>query len=179
MGLHGQLIDLSSDSLPLLIVALIANCFGNLRSLLFSLLHSVGMTRVDPVQNNPAGPHVGSGLASLIVLAEQLNKNRAFSYKYNNNNNINKINDNCCCGQGVASSAAGSDCMVCLCTLRDGELVRKLDCRHVFHKDCLDGWLHHLNFNCPLCRSPVVSEERVWNTRRRVGGDLIQWFSLR
>lgn len=177
MGLHGQLIDLSSDSLPLLLVALIANCFGNLRSLLFSLLHSMGMTRSDPIHNNPVGPHVGSGLASLIVLAEQLNNNGAFSYKYNNN--INKISENYCCGQGVVSSATSSDCMVCLCTLRDGEIVRKLDCRHVFHKECFDGWLHHLNFNCPLCRSPVVSDERVSNTRRRVGGDLIQWFSFR
>ncbi|CAA2964929.1 E3 ubiquitin- ligase RHA2A-like [Olea europaea subsp. europaea] len=70
------------------------------------------------------------------------------------------------------------DCVVCLNQLVGGDLVRKLSCRHVFHKDCFDGWLHHLNFNCPLCRSPVVPFERVKTTRRRVAGDVLGWFTF-
>ncbi|KAL1568392.1 Zinc finger, C3HC4 type (RING finger) [Salvia divinorum] len=52
-----------------------------------------------------------------------------------------------------------ADCAVCLNRLARGDHVRTLACRHVFHKDCFDGWLRHLNFNCPLCRAPVVSDD--------------------
>ncbi|XP_048318971.1 E3 ubiquitin-protein ligase RHA2A [Ziziphus jujuba] len=166
MGLHSQLNDVSSDSIPLLMVALIANCVNYLRSFLFGLLHSLGLSRFgsdDHVDDGLFGA-VGSGLAGLIVLADQLNLNRLFSYRYS-------IVDS------GADGSCSSDCVVCLCTLKDGDQVRMLACRHVFHKHCFDGWLDHLNFNCPLCRSPLVSDERVSVTRQRVGGDLVAWFS--
>ncbi|XP_010424850.1 PREDICTED: E3 ubiquitin-protein ligase RHA2B-like [Camelina sativa] len=124
MGLQGQLSDVSSDSIPLMLVALLATFFRHVRSLL--LLPSSA-----PVV-------VTSGLSNISALADQLNLNRLFSYRY-------RYADN-----------ASSDCIVCLSTLKTGEEVRKLDCRHVFHKQCLEGWLQHLNFNCPLCRSPLL-----------------------
>ena len=169
MGLQGQLNDVSSDSIPLLLLALVANCIGNLRSFLISFFHFMGLTRFDPDHIHTAGlvgHQVGSGLAGLIVLAEQLNLNRMFSYRYSSSSST------------ASASSCGGDCVVCLCTLRDGDQVRRLECRHVFHKECFDGWLDHLNFNCPLCRSSLVSNESVLSTRRRVGGDLVQWFSL-
>ncbi|KAF2310893.1 hypothetical protein GH714_018217 [Hevea brasiliensis] len=159
MGLQNRLNDLSSDSIPLLLLALIAKCVDHLRSLLFTLFHSLGLSRFVPsrgVVHDDLLGSMGSGLAGLIVLAEQLNLNRVFSYRY-------------CCGRGDGTNKGESDCVVCLCTLRDGDQVRKLDCRHVFHKECFDGWLDHLNFNCPLCRSPLVSDERVDFARRRFG----------
>ncbi|KAG8492893.1 hypothetical protein CXB51_010273 [Gossypium anomalum] len=162
MGLQSQLNDVSSDSIPLLLVAIIANCVGYLRRLLFGSLHLIGLLPCpdQPTTIDDVGV-LGSGLASLIVLAEQLNLNKAFSYQY--------------CGGG---GGKGSDCVVCLCSLRDGEQVRKLDCCHVFHKDCFDGWLDQLKFNCPVCRSPLKIDQRVGFTRRRVGEDLLAWFSL-
>lgn len=168
MGLQSQLNDVSSDSIPLLLVALIANCVSYVRSLLLGLVHSMGLSRIgpDPVDDGLLGA-VGSGLAGLIVLADQLNVNRAVSYPY------------------YAESAASSDCVVCMSTLRTGEQVRRLSCRHVFHKACFDGWLGHHNFNCPLCRCPLLNLDDDHNQsvaltrRRRVGSDLISWFSLR
>lgn len=166
MGLQSQLNDVSSDSIPLLLVALIANCLGYLRNLFFDLLHSTARHhRTDNTIDGGVGI-LGSGLANLILLAEQLNLNKILSYRY-------------CFGCGGKEGAYGSDCVVCLCKLRDGEQVRKLDCCHVFHKDCFDAWLHHLNFNCPLCRSPLEIEQRVDITRRRVTDDLLAWFSMR
>ncbi|XP_010502069.1 PREDICTED: E3 ubiquitin-protein ligase RHA2B-like [Camelina sativa] len=120
MGLQGQLSDVSSDSIPLMLVALLATFFRHVRSLLLL----------------PSAPVVTSGLSNISALADQLNLNRLFSYRYADN--------------------ASSDCIVCLSTLKTGEEVRKLYCRHVFHKQCLEGWLQHLNFNCPLCRSPLL-----------------------
>ncbi|KAK9934667.1 hypothetical protein M0R45_021803 [Rubus argutus] len=161
MGLQSQLNDVSSDSIPLLLVALVATFFGHLRSSLFAFLHSLGLSRFDrPPPDDGLLAAVGSGLAGLVVLADQLNLNRLFSYRYRHSDGV-------------------SDCVVCLCTLKDGDQVRMLHCRHVFHKHCFDGWLDHLNFNCPLCRSPLLQDERIACTRRRLGADLLHWFSLR
>lgn len=180
MGLQGSMYDISSDSIPLLFVALIANFIGNLRSYLRGLFKTMGLSRLAPDHIDPglaaATEHLGSGLAGLAVLSEQLKFNRLFSYKYSCGDGG---------GTGVADSGGvagaggggGNSCVVCFCSLRDGEQVRKLDCRHVFHKECFDGWLDHLHFNCPLCRSPLVSEDHLHEKRRRVAADLIQWFS--
>ena len=170
MGLQSQLNDVSSESIPILLVALIANCVSYVRSVLLGLLpHRFGPEPVVVVDEGLLGP-VGSGLTGLIVLADQLNRNRAFSYPYSTSSSDG----------GVGSS----DCVVCMSTLSPGDQVRRLSCHHVFHKDCFDGWLGHLNFNCPLCRSPLVSaaasaDQSVALTRRSVGSDLVGWFSLR
>ncbi|XP_057961704.1 E3 ubiquitin-protein ligase RHA2A [Malania oleifera] len=165
MGLHTQLTDVPTDSILLLMVALLGMGMRYLRSLLSDLLETVGLSRfvADEVDEGLFGP-VGSGLTSLIVLAEQLNFNRVVSFRY---------------GGDGDPGGVGGDCVVCMCALRDGEQVRRLACRHVFHKECFDGWLDHLNFNCPLCRSPIVSEERVAAAERRVTGDIRRWFPLR
>ncbi|KAF9673942.1 hypothetical protein SADUNF_Sadunf10G0076200 [Salix dunnii] len=112
MGLQNQLYDVSSESIPLLLVALIANCVARLRSFLFSVLHSVGLQRLYQahVMDDGLLGSVGSGLAGLIVLAEQRKLNRVFSYKYCCGGDSSNINDK-----------GGSDCVVCLCTLRHGD----------------------------------------------------------
>ena len=135
MGLQGQLSDVSSDSIPLMLVALLATLFKHVRS--FFLRFSASNPHLSVVDEAAASASVTSGLANLAVLADQLKLNRLFSYSYVDN--------------------AASDCIVCLSTLKTGEEVRKLDCRHVFHKHCLEGWLQHLNFNCPLCRSTLLA----------------------
>ncbi|KAI3726943.1 hypothetical protein L1987_66750 [Smallanthus sonchifolius] len=167
MGLDNHLTDVSSDSLPIFLLATIANAVCYLRSLLFTFLHSLGISlyRSDEVDDAMLFGAVGSGLAGLILLADQLNLNRLFSYKYS------------LCAEGL--DPVNSECVVCLNNLADGEQVRKLDCRHVFHKECFDGWLDQLNFKCPLCMSPLVSDERVVFTRRRMTDDVMDWFSFR
>lgn len=53
--------------------------------------------------------------------------------------------------RGDAFFEPGEHCPICMCTYNDGDLGRNLNCRHAFHKDCIDEWL--LNDNtCPVCR---------------------------
>lgn len=163
MGLCSDLNDVYSDSIPLLLVAQFASLVCYLKSLLFCLLQAMGISRsrggggvLIGVGVGPFGA-VGSGLSGLVLLAEQLNVHRVFT----------------CSG----SEGGSSDCVVCLCGLREGDQVRRLACRHVFHRECLDGWFDHQNLNCPLCRAPLATEQRVAEMERRVGGDLVTWFS--
>lgn len=55
-----------------------------------------------------------------------------------------------------------SECRVCLSVYEEGDEVRKLKCKHTFHKDCLDTWLQHdYSGTCPLCRRAVLPEKVV------------------
>ncbi|KAG5077511.1 hypothetical protein JHK82_056206 [Glycine max] len=164
MGLQNQLNDVSSGSIPLLVLAQIATCVNYLRSMLFALLQTLGLCRFhsDQIVDERFLAAVGSGLAGLIMLSDQLTLSSQFFHHHH-------------------AGAGGHDhhpCVVCQATFEDGDQVRMLPCRHVFHRRCFDGWLHHYKFNCPLCRSPLFSDERVAVTERRLGQQLISWFSL-
>ncbi|KAI3453076.1 hypothetical protein Pfo_009739 [Paulownia fortunei] len=167
MGLENQLSDVSSESILVFMVVLIGKSVSYLHSLLLTILHNLGLfsPRFHPDHHHHFESSlydvVGSGLASLIVLCDQLNLNRAYSYPK----------------QSDGVDDLDTDCVVCLNRLGEGDHVRRLACRHVFHKDCFDGWLEHLNFNCPLCRAPLASDERVDYTQRRVARDLLAWFA--
>ncbi|CAM8971942.1 hypothetical protein QQ045_029042 [Rhodiola kirilowii] len=48
-------------------------------------------------------------------------------------------------------------CAVCLCEIEEEEEVRWLEnCKHIFHRCCLDRWMDHDQTTCPLCRTPFV-----------------------
>ena len=47
-----------------------------------------------------------------------------------------------------------STCPVCIEDIMKGDEVRRLDCKHVFHKMCIDKWLR-VKFSCPMCRAEV------------------------
>ncbi|KAJ0427461.1 putative transcription factor C2H2 family [Helianthus annuus] len=61
-------------------------------------------------------------------------------------------------------------CAVCLYEFDSGDEVRQLmNCRHIFHRCCLDRWMDHSQKTCPLCRTTFVPEdlqdsfnERLW-----------------
>ncbi|GJN38557.1 hypothetical protein PR202_gb27612 [Eleusine coracana subsp. coracana] len=49
----------------------------------------------------------------------------------------------------------GGECSVCLGTVREGEMVRRLPaCLHVYHVECIDRWLA-AHRTCPVCRSKL------------------------
>lgn len=61
-------------------------------------------------------------------------------------------------------------CAVCLYEFSDSEEIRRLtNCRHIFHRECVDRWMDHEHKTCPLCRTPFISDdmqeafnERLW-----------------
>ncbi|KAK1436251.1 hypothetical protein QVD17_02030 [Tagetes erecta] len=61
-------------------------------------------------------------------------------------------------------------CAVCLYEFDSGDDIRQLtNCRHIFHRCCLDRWMDHDQKTCPLCRTLFVPDdlqasfnERLW-----------------
>ncbi|KAF0934479.1 hypothetical protein E2562_025556 [Oryza meyeriana var. granulata] len=59
-------------------------------------------------------------------------------------------------GGGGSKHGGSVLCAVCLEDVQRGETVRRLPaCCHLFHKDCIDMWLHS-HTTCPLCRCEVL-----------------------
>lgn len=59
------------------------------------------------------------------------------------------------------SMASSSDpCSVCLEKFEKDNVMTKLPCFHGFHTPCIETWLKHGNFTCPVCRCDVF-----WNFR--------------
>lgn len=48
-----------------------------------------------------------------------------------------------------------SECSICFGAYDDGDEVRKLACRHHFHRQCVDEWLLGHQNCCPMCNNPV------------------------
>jgi len=46
-------------------------------------------------------------------------------------------------------------CVICFDVFQIGDQCRKLKCKHVFHKDCVEPWVK-AHSNCPLCRSSRI-----------------------
>ncbi|XP_064614555.1 E3 ubiquitin-protein ligase ZSWIM2-like [Liolophura sinensis] len=46
--------------------------------------------------------------------------------------------------------APGVQCRMCLRGYQVGQYLRKLPCKHKFHRDCIDPWLLHSHVTCPV-----------------------------
>ncbi|XP_057762972.1 brassinosteroid-responsive RING protein 1-like [Arachis stenosperma] len=58
--------------------------------------------------------------------------------------------------QEVADPAEES-CAVCLYEFQGDDEIRRLrNCRHIFHRRCLDRWMGYEQRTCPLCRTPLI-----------------------
>ncbi|TVU22567.1 hypothetical protein EJB05_32277, partial [Eragrostis curvula] len=57
---------------------------------------------------------------------------------------------------GAAVGDLDPECAFCLSAVRDGDEVRDLRCRHVFHRACIDAWLVRPRATCPLCRDRLL-----------------------
>jgi len=51
------------------------------------------------------------------------------------------------------------DCPICLAKLGPQENTTTLNCKHTFHKGCINDWMKS-NQTCPMCRRPI--DRRFW-----------------
>jgi hypothetical protein len=58
-----------------------------------------------------------------------------------------------------------SDCSICQEQFVAGDQILKLPCRHIFHGDCVKGWLQ-TKTTCPLCRTALSDTAKEEVERR-------------
>ena len=46
-------------------------------------------------------------------------------------------------------------CAICMSEINVDEQVCDLPCAHTFHDECIQPWLNHYNYKCPICRKEV------------------------
>lgn len=56
----------------------------------------------------------------------------------------------------VDTELAGPACSVCLVDFEHNDMLCRLPCMHVFHKDCVHKWLRNSSKLCPLCKHNVM-----------------------
>ena len=49
-----------------------------------------------------------------------------------------------------------AECPICLESLNKGEYEKVLECKHTFHKKCIDRWFKKDNDFCPMCRLKII-----------------------
>ena len=64
--------------------------------------------------------------------------------------NVNSLNTLLLCDELPDDS-----CSICLEDFKTGDNIKKLNCTHIFHKECLEPWLNN-NSNCPMCRTDII-----------------------
>ncbi len=52
-------------------------------------------------------------------------------------------------------------CSICFDEFKLGEPVRKLKCKHKFHKACIDPWLRVYSKSCPYCRQDLYTNDEI------------------
>lgn len=46
------------------------------------------------------------------------------------------------------------ECSICLENLENHQCIKLVNCKHIFHKSCIDEWTKNHN-TCPLCRTNI------------------------
>lgn len=49
-----------------------------------------------------------------------------------------------------------SACPICLVDFEDDDIVSQLDCKHVYHKNCIRVWIKSKHLSCPNCRAGIT-----------------------
>lgn len=55
----------------------------------------------------------------------------------------------------VCNELPENNCSICLDEFKNEDILKKLNCSHIFHKDCLVPWINN-NKSCPLCRTDIL-----------------------
>ncbi|KAM0841476.1 hypothetical protein ACQ4PT_058988 [Festuca glaucescens] len=125
---------------------------GHLHRFLVWSFHAVGLgDLIDVVVNAPAAQddvhwHSGAAASSL--------QHRRPGFRVDEALPVLRLDELLASSPSVC---AGGDCSVCLCGIGGGDEVRRLsNCRHVFHRACIDRWMAHEQRTCPLCRAPLM-----------------------
>ena len=59
-----------------------------------------------------------------------------------------------CNSSSTTTTTECSECVVCMNTIKEGDIIRTLPCFHKYHRQCIDRWLQ-VKPQCPMCRADI------------------------
>ena len=94
------------------------------------------------------------GIMIYIFVASRLRKRKARNASVAVLRSIQKIRY-----QSLAGDTADTEeeCIICYMEYTDDDIVSRLQCndKHVFHTECIEGWIRQGKNSCPVCRAPI------------------------
>jgi len=66
-----------------------------------------------------------------------------------NENDLNNISEK----KYSEISTEFNTCSICLDELSKDNIIRQLNCNHIYHKECIDKYLLEYSYKCPICRT--------------------------
>ncbi len=52
-------------------------------------------------------------------------------------------------------------CMICIEEMNENDEYFNIECKHIFHKGCLETYLRNYNHICPICRKEVGNSQPI------------------
>ena len=53
-----------------------------------------------------------------------------------------------------------NNCIICFENFKENEMILKLNCFHIFHKNCIENWLKNYSI-CPICKNEKINENII------------------
>ena len=57
----------------------------------------------------------------------------------------------------VKENLTDLQCPICIENFCVGEYHKTLNCKHIFHKRCIDRWFKKDHSDCPMCRTQIIN----------------------
>lgn len=73
--------------------------------------------------------------------------------------------------ESVANSYNLEECLICQEYFQDKHSVVVLKCKHIFHSDCINDWVHRSRV-CPICRTDIREVEAVESSEIQKGDEV-------
>ncbi|KAK2353713.1 brassinosteroid-responsive RING protein [Trifolium repens] len=141
---------------------------GLLRNLVFFLFHFLGLS--DFLETDTVWPHNGEATQT-----QELSKTPSVSAVL-----IRELLPATKYGELAGGVEEGCCCAVCLFEFSEEEEIRCLrNCRHIFHRNCVDRWIDLDMKTCPLCRTGFVPDDMIddYNQRLWVASGVSEFYS--
>ena len=57
----------------------------------------------------------------------------------------------------IGQGETDEECSICFTEYGEDDIVTKLSCndKHIFHEQCIGGWIQQGKNSCPICRAPI------------------------